>query len=82
MLESAILFSSFFMRQFPVIIENDETGGYVVECPMLEGCFSQGETLDEALTNIKEAIGMCLEEEESARVNIPLKQFGVHMVTV
>ncbi|MEW6610635.1 MAG: type II toxin-antitoxin system HicB family antitoxin [Patescibacteria group bacterium] len=70
------------MRQFPVIIESDETGGYVVECPLFEGCYSQGETMDEALTNIKEVIGMCLEEQrEQAEPFIP-QHVGVHMVAV
>jgi predicted RNase H-like HicB family nuclease len=44
-----------------VIIEPDETGGYVVSCPSLPGCHSQGETLDEAIANIKEAIELYLE---------------------
>jgi predicted RNase H-like HicB family nuclease len=42
------------MRQ--VILIPDETGGYVVEVPSLPGCFSQGETVEEALASIKEAI--------------------------
>ncbi len=47
---------------FKVVIEEDEeVGGYVVSCPSLPGCFSQGDTIDEALENIKEAIQACLE---------------------
>ncbi len=45
-----------YQRQ--VIIEPDETGGYVVSCPSLPGCHSQGETIDEALANIREAIDL------------------------
>ncbi len=42
---------------YPVIIEPDkEAGGYVVWCPVLKGCVSQGETKEEALDNIKDAI--------------------------
>ena len=38
---------------FKVMIEPDEeSGGYVVSCPSLQGCYSQGETLDEAISNI------------------------------
>ncbi len=48
---------------FPVILEEDETGGYVVINPALEGCYSQGETIEEALENIKEATALCLEVE-------------------
>lgn len=47
---------------FPVILEPDETGGFVVTCPLIPGCFSQGETVEEALANIREAIELCLEE--------------------
>ena len=39
-----------------VIIEKDETGYYVAEVPALPGCVSQGHTLAEAKTNVKEAI--------------------------
>lgn len=44
-----------------VIEEDEESGGYVVCCPALPGCFSQGDTTDEALENIKEAIQACIE---------------------
>jgi predicted RNase H-like HicB family nuclease len=45
--------------RFKVIFEKDEdVGGYIVSCPSLPGCFSQGDTIEEALENIKEAIGM------------------------
>ena len=44
-----------------VIEEDEEVGGYIVSCPSLPGCFSQGDTIEEALENIKEAIQACLE---------------------
>lgn len=48
------------MRQ--VIITQDENGsGYTVEVPSLPGCISQGITIEEALTNIKEAIDLYIE---------------------
>ena len=37
---------------FKVIIEPDETGGFVISCPSLQGCYSQGDTIDEALRSI------------------------------
>jgi predicted RNase H-like HicB family nuclease len=50
------------MMHFKVVLEEDEeVGGYIVICPGLPGCFSQGDTVDEALENIKEAIQACLE---------------------
>jgi predicted RNase H-like HicB family nuclease len=49
-------------QDFYVVIERDEDGLYVGEVPGLEGCYSQGLTIDELLTNIREAIALCLEE--------------------
>lgn len=45
---------------YPVIVHEDESNGYWVECPVFDGCYSQGETIDEALLNIKEAIELCI----------------------
>ncbi|HHE47501.1 MAG TPA: type II toxin-antitoxin system HicB family antitoxin [Candidatus Acetothermia bacterium] len=42
--------------KYRVIIERDEDGMFVAECPALPGCISQGETRAEALENIKDAI--------------------------
>lgn len=47
--------------KFPVTIDRDEDGVWVVECPSIPGCVSQGQTRDEALKNIEEAIALCLE---------------------
>jgi len=48
--------------KFKVIVwEDEEDGGYVVECPALPGCISQGDTIEEALENIKDAIQGWLE---------------------
>ena len=47
---------------FRVILRPDvEDGGYNVSCPALPGCHSQGETQEEAIENIREAIVGCLE---------------------
>jgi len=46
--------------KFNIICEIDKDGRYVVECPDLPGCLSEGETLEEALDNINEAITGCL----------------------
>ena len=44
-----------------MILEKDEEeGGFVVTCPLLKGCVSQGETEEEALENIKDAISLYL----------------------
>jgi len=57
---------------FKVLLEPDEeAGGYVVSCPALPGCYSQGDTIDEALENIKEAILLCLQELQAEDRPIP-----------
>jgi antitoxin HicB len=51
---------------FKVFLERDEDyDGYVVVCPSLQGCYSQGKTVEEAIANIREAIELCLEETDS-----------------
>jgi predicted RNase H-like HicB family nuclease len=47
--------------QFTAIFEKNEDGGYTVTVPSLPGCISEGDTFDEALKNIKEAITLYLE---------------------
>jgi len=57
---------------FKVFLERDiEDGGYVVRCPSLPGCYSQGETVEEALANIREAIELCLEDMEASGESLP-----------
>jgi predicted RNase H-like HicB family nuclease len=46
--------------KFVVTIDRDEDGVYVVECPAIPGCVSQGKTEEEALRNIEDAIRECL----------------------
>ena len=52
-------------KQLPLIVERGEDGWYVVECPLLQGCYTQGKTLDEALRNIREVIELLLEEKDA-----------------
>ena len=46
----------------PILIEQDEDGFYIVSCPQFKGCRSYGQTVEEAMENIKEAIELCLED--------------------
>jgi predicted RNase H-like HicB family nuclease len=46
--------------RFIVTIDRDEDGVWVVECPSIPGCVSQGATKGEALENVKDAIAACL----------------------
>ncbi len=48
------------MQEWAITLEKDEDGWYVVECPAILGCVSQGRTEEEALDNIREAISECL----------------------
>ena len=68
----------------PVLVEKDEDGFYVVECPLLKGCYTQGKTLDEALKNIHEVIELCLEEqrEEIVEQVEVIQEFSYHLVSV
>ena len=59
--------------RFRVLIEQDEDGMFVVECPNLPGCISQGKTRDEALANIRDAIQGYLASLEKHGEPIPLK---------
>jgi predicted RNase H-like HicB family nuclease len=47
--------------KFAITLDRDEDGIWVVECPSIPGCVSQGKTKSAALKNIKEAIELCLE---------------------
>ncbi len=71
-------------RQFPVIVEKDEDGFYVVECPIFRGCYSQGRSLDEVLRNIKEVIELCLEEKENQEIlnSYKPKELSLHTITL
>jgi len=50
--------------RFKVVLEQSDEGGYTAYVPSLPGCISEGETKEEALKNIQEAIGLYLEPVE------------------
>jgi predicted RNase H-like HicB family nuclease len=52
--------------QFAIVIEKDEDGVFIASCPALQGCYSQGDTREEAIANLKDAIRLHIE----ARVNL------------
>lgn len=64
---------------FNVTIERDEDGVWIAECPSIPGCVSQGETKDEAIENIKDAIKICLEvrAEKGLPLTIETRQVEV-----
>jgi len=70
--------------QFPIIVEKDEDGFYVVECPLFKGCYSQSKTLDQALKNIREVIELCLKEKENQEIlkSYKPKELSLHNITL
>jgi predicted RNase H-like HicB family nuclease len=66
----------------PIVIESD-SDGYFVSCPSLQGCYSQGDTYEEAIANIKDAIRLHIEdrlangEEVPENVNVSLSTVEV-----
>jgi predicted RNase H-like HicB family nuclease len=56
--------------KFATVVDRDEDGMWVIECPSIPGCVSQGRTREEALENIREAIAGCLEVR--AEMGLPL----------
>jgi predicted RNase H-like HicB family nuclease len=68
-------------NHYPIIIEQDSDGVFIVGCPLFKGCRSYGHTIDEALDNIKEAIELCSEEEKDDQ--LPVNTFvGVRDIEV
>ncbi len=65
---------------FNVLIEQDEDGIYVARVPEIEGCYTQGKTLQEVLERIKEAIEVCLEADKE-KIN-PMRFIGIQRVQV
>jgi predicted RNase H-like HicB family nuclease len=54
-----------------IVLEPSEEGGYTVFVPALPGCISEGETREQALTNIREAIELYLEPSEAELAAVP-----------
>lgn len=57
--------------KYTVILEKEADGGYVVSVPVLPGCVSQGDTREEALSNIREAIDLYVEDCRIAGDPVP-----------
>jgi predicted RNase H-like HicB family nuclease len=62
-------------QKYIIVIEQDEDGIYVGSVPALKGCHSQGETLDELLENMKEAIEAHLEYLKMNQDEVPIERF-------
>ena len=78
----AELLAGKIMYEFDTIIMEDETGGYVAFVPALPGCHTQGDTLQELLDNVKEAIELYLETltEEEKKELLRQRVVGIQKV--
>jgi len=70
------------IKQFTIVIEQDEDGIYVASVPELEGCHTQAKTLDELKERMKEAIELYLEVESDLVDEVPLEFVGIQKVEV
>ena len=59
--------------KFTVIMEQDEDGFYVASVPLLQGCYTQGTTYEEAMENIKDVIRLHIEARQSLGEPIPIE---------
>ncbi|MFT5036622.1 MAG: putative RNase H-like HicB family nuclease [Candidatus Azotimanducaceae bacterium] len=67
-------------KTFSVVIEHDNDG-YFASCPQLLGCHSEGETYEEVVANIREAIALCLEDDDSQDFSV-IESISVATVNV
>jgi predicted RNase H-like HicB family nuclease len=66
------------VRQFTVVIEQDEDGYYVATVPSLPSCYTQARTLQELAPRIREVIALCLAEQDAPRMKfVALEQVEV-----
>jgi antitoxin HicB len=69
------------MKYTVILTPDAEDGGFVAECPVIPGCVSEGDTVEETLANIKEAIEACLETLAARQEPIP-QEGGIIVATV
>lgn len=67
---------------YTVILEKEADGGYHAFCPTLKGCHSQGDTVEEAIENITEAIELYLESLRADNLSIPKEDLIVKPLSV
>ncbi len=67
---------------YTVIIEREEPGGFHAFCPALRGCHSQGETYEETLNNIKEAVQLYIESLKAHSEPVPSEDVIIKPIRV
>lgn len=68
--------------RFTVIFEHEEDGGYHASVPALPGCHSQGDDLDEAVANIKDAIGVYIESLKANGEPLPMENLVIRTIEI
>jgi len=70
------------VQEFDVVLLEDETGGYIAMVPSLPGCHTQGDTIEEAMRNIREAIDLYVEtlSEKDRQDLLKQKVVGIQKV--
>jgi len=58
--------------EYTILVREDDDGGYLVSCPDLPGCHSKGDTLEEAMSNIKESVLCFLDSLKKDNLPIPM----------
>ena len=74
----------YYMKQYnlPIVIEQDEDGFFAV-CPELQGCYSQGDSYEEVVINIKDAIKLHLQDKLEEKEELPnLKSVSLSTVQI
>lgn len=59
--------------RFTILVEQDEDGIYIVSCPAIQGCYTQGDTYEAAVENMKDAIQLHIEARRALGEPIPLE---------
>ena len=67
--------------KFTIVVAKDENGAFIVYCPAIQGCYTQGDTLKEALENIKDAISLHIQARKDMGEEIPFEVM-VHEIEV
>jgi predicted RNase H-like HicB family nuclease len=66
--------------KFNVTLDRDEDGVWIIECPSIPGCVSQGQTREEAIQNIKDAIAVCLQVRAERGLPLTVETHQVEVV--
>ena len=59
--------------RFTILVEQDEDGVYIASCPALQGCYTQGDTYEAVVENLKDAIRLHIEARRAVGEPIPVE---------